>query len=139
MKLGSTGRLLAWTVAAAASVLSVNAQDAKPSTTSVAGDWSLSIHGDHVMQTGLSLQQDGSSVTGTYYMQGKRAAAEGEFADGRLALTIDASILGEHAKKANITTISISATMKEDGTLEGEMRSGRGPIRITAERFRPKG
>jgi hypothetical protein len=56
-----------------------------------------------------------------------------------LTLDVDASIAGEHARKANITKISITATMKEDGTLEGEMRSGRGPVRITAERFRSKG
>ena len=113
-------------------------QDARSAPASVAGDWNVSIHGDHVMQTGLSLRQEGTKVTGTYHMQGKSAAAEGEFVDGNLTLTVDASIAPEHARKAGVTSISIVATMKEDGTLEGEMRSGRGPIRITAERFLPK-
>lgn len=132
--------MVLWLAVAGLSAVALSAQqDAKASTTSVAGDWNLSIHGDHVMQTGLSLQQEGTAVTGTYHMQGKRAAAEGEFVDGKLTLDVDASIAGEHARKANITKISITATMKEDGTLEGEMRSGRGPIRITAERFRSKG
>lgn len=132
-------RVLAVFVLAVLGHVGLRAQEAKPSTANVSGDWNLSIHGDHVMQTGLSLRQDGTKVTGTFHMQGKTAAAEGEFLDGKLTLEVDASISGEHAKKANITKISILATMKEDGTLEGEMRSGRGPVRITAERFRTKG
>ena len=92
------------------------------------------------MQTGLALRQDGTKVTGTYHMQGKAAPVEGEFVDQRLLLTVDAAAIApDHAKKAHTTKITISATMKDDGTLEGEMRSGRGPIRITAERFRSKG
>jgi len=135
MRSTATHRLLAALVVVVSGAL-LRAQESQPPTTSVAGDWSVSIHGDHIMQTGLALRQDGTKVTGTYHMQGKAAPAEGEFVEGKLTLTIDASIAGEHAKKANITTLSISATMKADGTLEGELRSGRGPIRITAERFR---
>ena len=114
-------------------------QDGKAATTSVAGEWSLSIHGDHVMQTGLALSPEGTVVTGTMLMRGRSADAEGEFVDGKLTLTIDAAIAADHGAKAGTTKISLTATMKDDGTLEGEMRSGRGPIRITAERFRPKG
>jgi hypothetical protein len=115
-------------------------QETKPSTASVAGDWSLSIHGDHVRQTGLALRQEGTKVTGTYHTQGKVAPVEGEFAEGKLLLAIDvAAISPDHAKKANTTKVTITATMKDDGTLEGEMRRGSEPIRITAERFRSRG
>jgi hypothetical protein len=115
-------------------------QETKPSTASVAGDWSLSIHGDHVRETGLALRQEGTKVTGTYHTQGKVAPVEGEFAEGKLLLAIDvAAISPDHAKKANTTKVTITATMKDDGTLEGEMRSGSEPIRITAERFRSRG
>jgi hypothetical protein len=106
---------------------------------SVAGDWSLSIHGDHVMTTGLSLEQDGTVVTGKFMLRGKAAPADGEFVAGKLTLTVRGAISRDHQSKPQPATLVIIATMKEDGTLEGEMQSAHRPVRITAERFRPGG
>jgi hypothetical protein len=69
---------------------------------------------------------------------GREAAAEGEFADRTLTLTVNASIATDHSGGNAASKIRIKATLKDDGTLEGEMTSGRGPVRITAERFKPR-
>lgn len=113
-------------------------QPSSPPTAGVAGEWLLSIHGDHVMTSGLRLQQDGTKVTGTLFMQGREAEAEGEFIDRTLTLTVNAAIATDHSKRAGTTKLAIKVTMKDDGTLEGEMIAARGPVRVTAERFRAK-
>lgn len=124
------------TVALALAMLPSTSIQPQAPVAGVKGDWMLSFHGDHVMTSGLRLDQDGSKVTGILFMQGKEAEAEGEFVERTLTLTVNGVVNADHSRRSGTTKIEIRATMKDDGTLEGEMTSGRGAIKVTAERFR---
>ena len=134
------------------------AQD-KPPAQGIAGTWNLSLIGDHVVPVGLVLEQDGKKVTGTMMLMGTDVPVEGQFVDGTLTLSGNASVMSgpEHGGKPAPgaaparesapgpapTKLALSATLQDDGTLAGEFATPRGAMKLTAERFRerkaPKG
>ena len=106
-------------------------QDSKTeqkSAASVTGRWSLSVkgspHGDVTM--GLELTQEGKKVSGTFATpHGDDLQVAGEFAEGTLTL---ATTSGGESK------ISMTAKLKEDGTLDGYLSSQMGDMTWTARR-----
>src|SRR5260370_905384 len=59
---------LAILFAAAAVTVGVSAQQDKKTDSNVAGVWQMNVQGDHVIQIGMELKQDGTKVTGTILM-----------------------------------------------------------------------
>src|SRR5471030_2447165 len=82
--------LTAGLITGAAGLLS--AQDKAP-TTGIAGTWNLSLIADHVVPIGLVIEQDGKKVTGTMMLMGNDVPVEGEFVDGTLTLSANATVL----------------------------------------------
>jgi hypothetical protein len=99
----------------------------------VAGVWIILLEGH---QVGLGLEQDGSKVTGTLQIMGKNVPVDGEFVESKLTLSGEAGV-GAHGDQQTVP-LKITATLKDDGTLEGEMNTARGPMRWTAERMKPR-
>jgi len=99
----------------------------------VAGTWNISLHGH---QVGLVLEQDGTTVTGTLMIMGKDVAVDGTFSDRALSLTGPAGAV-DHAGEETVP-MKLTATLKADGTLDGEMATAKGPMKWTAERLKGK-
>jgi len=101
----------------------------------VAGNWSIAIdgppgHGE--MTASLVLKQDGKKVSGTLATDHAGALkVEGEFADGTLTLEV-ASPNGD-AQKTTMT-----AKVKEDGTLAGYLSGPMGDMKCTGKRVKDK-
>jgi len=97
--------------------------DAQPG--SVAGKWDLTVPTPHgVMTLELDLKQDDTAVAGTILnFRSARQPVKGEFKAGQLTLeTTDGDEL------------ALSATMKSDGTLAGELSTPQGDVNWTAKR-----
>lgn len=95
---------------------------------SVAGRWSAAFkgspHGDVTM--GLELEQNGKKVTGTLATpHGDDLQVEGEFSEGTLTLATP----GEGESR-----ITMTAKLKEDGTLDGYLSSQMRDMTWTARR-----
>jgi uncharacterized beta-barrel protein YwiB (DUF1934 family) len=92
----------------------------------VDGRWTMNIkggpHGDMTMN--LELAQDGNKVTGTFTTPHGDLPVEGELVDA--ALTI--------ATQGGDTQVSLTAKLKENGTLEGYLSSQMGDMTWTASR-----
>ena len=102
------------------------------STPSVTGRWSMSVkgspHGDVTM--GLELTQEGKKVSGSFATpHGDNLQVAGEFAEGTLTL---ATTSGGESK------ISMTAKLKDDGTLDGYLSSQMGDMTWTARRITRK-
>jgi hypothetical protein len=106
--------LLALTVAAAAAP-------------TVSGTWTMTVqgspHGDMAM--GLTLEQKGTKVTGTFASPHGGMAVAGEFVDGTLSIATGGS---------DDEKIIFSAKLKDDGTLAGYISSPMGDMKWTASR-----
>ena len=106
--------LLALTVAAAAAP-------------TVSGTWTMTVqgspHGDMAM--GLTLEQKGTKVSGTFASPHGDLAVAGEFVDGTLSIATGG---GDDEK------ITFNAKLKEDGTLAGDISSPMGDMKWTASR-----
>lgn len=94
----------------------------------VAGRWTVSVkgspHGDITM--GLDLAQEGKKVTGTFATpHGNDLQVDGEFVGGMLTLATPGG--GD-------THITMTANLKEDGTLDGYLSSQMGDMTWTARR-----
>jgi hypothetical protein len=94
----------------------------------VAGRWTMSVkggpHGDATM--GLALEQKGRQVSGTFATpHGDDLQIQGEFAAGTLTLATPGG--GDHK-------ITITAKLKDDGTLDGYLSSQMGDMTWTARR-----
>jgi hypothetical protein len=94
----------------------------------VAGRWTVSVkgspHGDVTM--GLNLAQEGKKVSGTLATpHGDDLQVEGEFIEGKLTIATP----GEGESR-----ISMTAKLKEDGTLDGYLSSQMGDMTWTAKR-----
>ena len=106
--------------------LAVVVTTAAPSLT---GTWTMNVtggpHGDATM--GLTLQQDGTKVTGTF-VSGHAAdmPVSGEFKDGTLKLQTQAD------KDDN--AVIFEARLRDDGTLAGYISSPVGDMKWTASR-----
>jgi hypothetical protein len=107
-------------------------------TPTVTGTWNMGLQGDHVIPTALVLKQTGKSVTGTIALPtqriGERVEVElkGEFVDR--ALTLSGTV--EHA--AEPTTIEITGTLQDDGSIEGRLQMPGHGVPYTAERLKER-
>jgi hypothetical protein len=128
--------VITWSVLVAASAaVATTPQDGKTeqkSAPSVTGRWSMSVkgtpHGDVTM--GLELTQEGKRVSGTFATpHGDDLQVAGEFAEGTLTL---ATTSGGESK------ITMTAKLKEDGTLDGYLSSQMGDMTWTARRVTRK-
>jgi len=98
----------------------------------VAGRWTMSVkggpHGDATM--GLALEQKGTQISGIFATpHGDDLQVQGEFAAGTLTLATPG---GGDAK------ITMTAKLKDDGTLDGYMSSQLGDMTWTARRASAK-
>lgn len=98
----------------------------------VAGKWTMSVkggpHGDTTM--GLALEQDGKQVSGIFATpHGDDLQVQGEFAERTLTLATPGG--GD-------SRITMTATLKDDGTLDGYMSSQLGDMTWTARRAAAK-
>lgn len=105
--------------------------DGKPAP-GVAGRWTMSVkggpHGDATM--GLALEQNGKKVSGIFVTpHGDDLEVVGEFAEGTLALATPG---GGDSK------ITMTAKLKDDGTLDGYLSSQMGDMTWTARRASAK-
>jgi hypothetical protein len=126
------GLLLTWTA------LAVPAAGQSPagSTTDVTGVWVMTVEGH---QFGLELEQKKEQkVEGVMLAMGRRVLLVGDFVDRVLTLKGEQpedgagfSHGGEAAKAGPIV-----ATMKDDGTFEGELSTNRGRTKWTGERLK---
>ena len=107
-------------------------------TPTVTGTWNMGLQGDHVIPTALVLNQQGKSVSGTIALPtqhiGQRIDVElsGDFVDG--ALTLSGTVEGA----AEPTTIAITGTLKDDGSLEGRVSMRDHNVPYTAERLKER-
>lgn len=114
--------------------------DAKPAdpkaAPAIAGKWTMSVETDGgPMESSLELKAgEGKKVSGTITSQMGSAPIEGEFAEGKLTLSM--TMEGSGGSMA----IAFSGTMKEDGTLAGTLNGGNGQFTLswTAKRVKDK-
>jgi hypothetical protein len=120
-------------VALAAAVPSAHAEESRKAERNVAGTWTMTVeapppHGPMSMR--LALRQDGRRVTGTCSPpHGAAIPLEGELIDDRLTLASPSGDDGE-------PQLSLTATLKDDGTLSGYLSNARGDMTWTATRVR---
>ena len=87
----------------------------------IAGTWNMALHAGHDVPTALVLKQQDTKVTGTIRLPTQNIGQlvevdlTGDFVDRELTLS------GTVDYAAEPTTIKITGTMKEDGTLEGTL------------------
>jgi hypothetical protein len=96
----------------------------------VSGRWAMTVKAPHgPMAMDLVLKQEGRKVTGTFSPHGEDMKLDGEFADG----TLKVATPGSQASR-----ITLTAKLKESGTLEGYLSSEMGDMTWTAERAKEK-
>jgi phage gp45-like len=121
--------VISTTVLVAALAVSLQAQKEKPPT--VTGKWTMSVkgtpHGDTTM--GLSLQQEGQKVKGTFASPHGDHPLEGKFTDG----TLEIATMGAGHDAPQVT---FTAKLKEDDTLAGNLSSPMGDMTWTATRVK---
>jgi hypothetical protein len=107
---------------------SLNAQSDQNPAASVAGRWTMTVHGSpHGPATlGLVLRQSDKKVTGTFASPHGDMSVEGEFVDGTLTL----------ATSGGESQITFKATLKDKDTLSGFLSSSMGDMTWTAERVK---
>jgi hypothetical protein len=92
----------------------------------VDGRWTMSVkggpHGDMTMN--LELTQEGKKVGGTFATPHGDLPVEGEFVDAKLTI----------ATSGGDTRVSLTAKLRENGTLEGYLSSEMGDMTWTATR-----
>ncbi|MEO8678910.1 MAG: hypothetical protein ABI665_07685 [Vicinamibacterales bacterium] len=127
-------------------VAGLSAQDKKSDDTrNVAGTWDVNLM-SHQMALVLEHDaKDATKVTGTLMVMGKDVEVNGDFVDGKLTLIGKGALMGPrggdgHGDQAAppATPLKLTATLKDDGTLEGEMPMPQGAAKWTAERLKKK-
>ena len=136
-------RAVALPVALALAVTAVSAlaQDPAParppagSLTDLTGVWTMLVEGH---QFGLELEQNGSNVQGVMLAMGRRVLLVGSYVDRALTLKGERPEdgAGFSAGDQPAQAGPITATMKDDGTLEGELSSNRGRAKWTGQRLK---
>lgn len=124
--------VIALTIVLSPSGTALHAQDKdKKNDGAVAGQWTLNVKSPHgEVGMALDLKQDGSRVTGTLATpHGDNLPVEGEFATSTLKLATPGS--GD-------ARITMTAKLKEDGTLDGFLSSQMGDMTWTARRAAAK-
>lgn len=110
-----------------------------------AGTWNIELMSH---QIALVIEPpDGNRVNATMMMMGRDTPLQGELVDSKLVLkgvksegtapgaTGDP---GVHAAPASAAARPIVVTMRDDGTIEGEMMTSQGPAKWTGERLKTK-
>lgn len=135
----------ALTVAAAASLSAQSgAASSVGSLTDVTGVWTMQVESH---QMGLELEQKGTKVEGVMLAMGQRILLVGTYVDRTLTLKgerpEDGATGGTHGgggggQEAGKDSGAgpIVATMKDDGTLDGELSTQRGRAKWTGERLK---
>jgi hypothetical protein len=98
----------------------------------VAGKWTLTVdtgasHGIATM--GLVLKQEGQKISGTFQSPHGDLPVEGRFADGTLELSTASEETGR---------VTLTANLRENGTLAGHLSTSRGDMKLTGERTAEK-
>lgn len=125
-----------WLPLALAAVLSVQsapAQDKESrSLTDVTGVWVMMVEGH---QIALELEQKNEKVEGIMHAMGARILLVGTYADR--TLTLKGERPEDQLPHGNDSEAGpITATMLDDGTLEGELSTNKGRRKWTGERFK---
>jgi hypothetical protein len=125
--------LLALAVSLAISAAAPVAQEKAPggSLTDVTGVWVMLVSGH---QIGLELEQKGTKVEGIMHAMGQRILLIGEYADRKL--TLKGERPEDQLTHGDTEAGPITATMLDDGTLEGELSTNKGRTKWTGERFK---
>ena len=133
----SIAHALVTAMAIATTAASLPAQEQKADEkATVTGTWDVNLMSH---QLGLVLEQQGTKVTGTLMVMGKDVEVEGEFVDGTLRIVGKGAAFARHDDpNGKPTPITLTGTMKEDGTLEGEAPGPQGVAKWTAERLKKK-
>lgn len=109
------------------------------SLTDVTGVWTMLVGGH---QIGLELTQAGTKVEGVMLAMGRRVLLVGTYEERRLTLKgerpEDGDGLSHDGQDAKDKPGPIVATMKDDGTLEGELSTNQGRTQWTGERLKPR-
>lgn len=108
------------------------AQHDNHGSASVTGKWTMTVEGSpHGATTmGLTLKQDGKSVTGTFASPHGDMPVKGEFVDKALTLATASNNEGGE--------ITFKAKLKDDGSLSGFLSSSMGDMTWTATRAKEK-
>ena len=90
---------------------------------SVAGKWDMTIETDQgQMQAALEIKLDGKKVTGSINGPQGQYPIEGEFADNKLAFSVNVDSSG------GAMQVAFSGTLKDDGSLSGSLDFGQGEV-----------
>jgi hypothetical protein len=112
---------------------------------SVAGTWDVNLMSHQIALVLENDAKDATKVSGTLMIMGKDVEVSGDFVDGKLTLIGKGALMaprqhdgGGDGEAAKGVPLKLVGTMKEDGTLEGEMPMPAGPAKWTAERLKKK-
>ena len=120
------------TIAAACAFAIAAAAQERPanSITDVTGTWVISIESH---QLGLELEQKESKIEGVLHAMGQRILLVGTYEDRKLILKGEQH---EDQTQPALGAGPITATILDDGTMEGELSTNHGRMKFTAERLR---
>jgi len=125
-------------IAVLALAAGLSAQHQKDAAPNLTGTWNMGLQGQHVIPVALTLDQKGRKVTGVILMPTQRAGETkdvtltGELVDA--ALTLSGTVEGA----AEPTTIEITGTLNDDGSMEGRLKGPHGEVPWTAERLKER-
>ena len=108
------------------------------SLTDVSGVWIMLIEGH---QVGLELEQAESAVKGVMLLMGQRILLTGTYTNRELSLVREKTEdepVHPHGGTGGKAGGPITARMLDDGTLEGELTTNRGPTKWTGERLQKR-
>jgi hypothetical protein len=129
-------RTCATVVLAIALAVGVAAQQDKKTDANVAGVWQMNVQGDHVIQIGMELKQEGEKITGTILMptqhigQRMEVSLTGTFVDG--TLKVSGTVEGATEDTAKV---EVNGTLEKDGTMNGTLSAGKHGASWTGERL----
>ena len=112
------------------------AQTPAGSLTDLTGVWVMMVEGHSF---GLELEQKEQKVEGVMLAMGRRVLLVGDYVDRALTLKGERPEDGagfSHGSESEANAGPIVATMKDDGTLEGELSTNRGRTKWTGERLK---
>ena len=136
----STTIRLAFALAASLATASLAHAQTAPagSLTDLTGVWTMLVEGHSF---GLELEQKEQKVEGVMLAMGRRVLLVGDFVDRVLTLKGERPEDGagfSHGSESEAKAGPIVATMKDDGTLEGELSTNRGRTKWTGERLQKR-
>ena len=107
------------------------------SLTDLTGVWTMLVEGH---QFGLELEQKSNTVEGVMLAMGRRVLLVGSYVDRVLTLKGERPEDGAGFSHGDQPAQAgpITATMKDDGTLEGELSTNRGRTTWTGERLKAR-